>query len=504
MSKVVLFSAALWVLATSVGCKNSTDGLRAAPPPNETPAAPRTAAGAGPTPAGTGQMIGAVEAGSGGTAGSQPSAAGVIAALPSDDAGISADDDTYLGLAEPTRGFRLITKGREIPPGADVEYCELAELPGAESDVYLVTETELANGTGSHHLIVSAALPGSAADRQLRQHDIGDQLPCVAAAIEFGQDGLLSVAGAQTTYAKATYPSGVALRLHGGQRIVFDYHYFNVGDEPLMAQSALAVHTLPPDSKVTVASSFSFTNMTLDTPPRSEQTFTATCTFKHDLMLNGLGRHTHQHGTDFTVWFDGGAKDGEKIWTSVDWEHDTVHTFDAPILVKAGEGFKFACGFRNESDAPLRFGISAADEMCILSGTVWSPTAGQEVEPEACVISWIDEQGVGRSADDGEGFPVAALPDALTCHTGTLGLGLFDACIACVCDSCASIISRCSEDADCKPLLDCRNGCGSGSNCDEQCEPLMFEHSSAVGMVTRVGECMSKRCGTDCALEAAP
>lgn len=78
---------------------------------------------------------------------------------------------------------------------------------------------------------------------------------------------------------------------------------------------------------------------------------------------------------------------------------------------------------------------------------------------------------------------------AACCH----GLG-------CICNSCATILARCNADTDCKALLDCNSSCSNlGSmQCAEQCESVMFEHSSAVGMVTQVGECLRAGCGTEC------
>jgi hypothetical protein len=413
----------------------------------------------------------------------------------------AATSDEYLGLAAPRAGFRMKTRGAPIPTGSDTEICEVAELPGAPDQEYIVGSVDLANARSSHHLIISLAQPGSAADKKLRSLPVGSQTPCVSAQIEFGE-GLTSVAGAQTQRSKYDLPPGVGLRMRGGQRVVFDYHYFNYSGATLMAESAAAFHTLAPGEVKNVANGFSFTNMTLDTQPHDKGTFTAECQFKQDIMLLTLARHTHTSGTDFTVWFEGGAKHGQQIWQSLDWEHDTQFDFPEPIRVKAGEGFKFACSFRNDTSKPLRFGIRASDEMCILSGAIWSPTPGAELPTEACVITWVDAQGIGHDARDEGGFPAPSSDEVLACSLDTVGIGFLDDCVGCICDSCGAPFTRCNADPDCKAILECRSACQgqTGTACEESCESVMFEHSSGVGMAAQVGECLLTKCGSRCAI----
>lgn len=442
----------------------------------------------------------------------QPSAAARVEASAAPTAP-SANTDTltqrddaadYLGLKLPERGFRLSTRGLEIEPASDVEYCEIAEVPGNPGEQYNVSSIELANAQGSHHLIVTMAAPGSASERQLLAHAVGEQVPCIGAQQEFGQSGMSVLASTQAHYAKSSLPDGIGQRVFGGQRLVFDYHYFNFGSEPLTAKSSMAVHTFPPNEPITFVSSLAFSNMTLDVPPMTERTFTAACTLQHSAMLSGFARHTHQLGTDFSVWFEGGPRAGEHIWTSSDWEHDTDFKFPEPRLMQAGEGFKFSCSFKNPGTKPLRFGISASDEMCILGALIWSPEPQAELEPEQCVITWIDAQGIGRDTDDAGGFPPAEPLDALSCHAGSLGISLLESCVGCICNACATILARCNADSDCKALLDCNNSCSKlGSmECAQQCEPAMFEHSSAVGLITQVGECLRAGCGTECNIVA--
>jgi hypothetical protein len=142
--------------------------------------------------------------------------------------------------------------------------------------------------------------------------------------------------------------------------------------------------------------------------------------------------------------------------------------------------------------------------MCILAAAIWSPTPQAELPPELCVVTWTDEQNIGRDTDYGSGFPKADPVDALACHAGSLGISFVEGCLGCICDSCATIMAQCNADSDCKALLECSSSCmPMGSpECQQKCEPLMFEHSSAVGMISQVSECIRSGCGSACSIAA--
>jgi hypothetical protein len=50
-----------------------------------------------------------------------------------------------LELEAPKSGFQVRSHGAEVQPGEDVEYCEVARLPGEAADEYYVNRVELAN-----------------------------------------------------------------------------------------------------------------------------------------------------------------------------------------------------------------------------------------------------------------------------------------------------------------------------------------------------------------------
>lgn len=286
-------------------------------------------------------------------------------------------------LAPPAMGFQIRSVGTTIQPGEDVEYCEVLVLPGTPDDTYYVHGFDVAMTGGSHHLIVSAIVPGSATDMNTT---VGDRVECVGAQNLGDGDDFEPVTGSQHPTNSERYPSGVGRIYHGGQKVVFDYHYFNTTDGPLSARAAVNFLTTDPANITNLARTFGFFHLGISTPPGQQAAFEGECTFNQDVVMYKLTRHTHQWGRDFNVWYAGGPNDGQLIFTSPDYETDTDFIFDTPVTIPTGQGFRFECNYDNTTDQTLVFGTEATDEMCILFGTWYTPTAGGTAMDQDCVV----------------------------------------------------------------------------------------------------------------------
>lgn len=283
-------------------------------------------------------------------------------------------------MKPPVEGFQVSTDGDEIGPGEDVEYCEVVELPGTADDVYHVNRFEVAMTAHSHHLIVVAAIPGTKTEAAMQP---GMRKKCFTPDVFGGE--VVGVAGSQKPYQTDGYPAGVGKVFHGGQKLVFDYHYYNSTSKPVKARGAVNFHVTKPEAVTRIAHSFGFYNFGITTPPQTTKSFEAECAFSHDVVVQKVTRHTHQWGRDFSVEFAGGDRDGEHIWTSEHYE-ETEYAFPEPVLMAKGTGFRFTCEFENDTAKPLKFGVTAADEMCILFGTWYAPADGSPENEQGCAV----------------------------------------------------------------------------------------------------------------------
>jgi hypothetical protein len=419
--------------------------------------------------------------------------AGGSAGTTTNDAG-AASGPLYLGLSPlaPGEGFQVRTIGADVPVGQEIEYCEVAQLPGNPGELYWVNDIELGNGQGSHHLLMSAAIPGSPAEQKIKELKIGDHVSCISAQVAFGEVGLPTEAGVQTRHDRFKMPKGVGAKYYGGQYLIFDYHFLNTSSDTIHALSAANLRITDAASITHEAAQFEWANYTINTPAHSSQAFTAECHMKKDVMVATLLRHTHKLGTNFDVWFAGGAHDGEHIWTSTDWESETQFTFPEPLLVKAGEGFRFQCGFTNPGTKALRFGTSTADEMCILFGAMWEAQSGGGLDGNTeCDVIWNDAKGIGHPADEAGGVPKPDLVSSLSC---SLLAGSDTDCKKCLCSECGTPALACAADTDCVAGLTCFASCATGEDCAAKCEPTLQQHPSAIGLLQQAKFCLKANC----------
>jgi hypothetical protein len=231
------------------------------------------------------------------------------------------------------------TVGRTIPPGADEEWCEVVELPGSPDDTYFFGRLELAMAPFSHHVIVSFTPEPSA---RLEQEPLGTPVQCNGAHA-FGS--LLTLGASAKTY----------------------------------TTSQLPVDHIDKQARI-----FGFYNQDIEIPPHTSRSFVEECTFTDEVFIWSLARHTHRRGTDFQVWWVGGERDSQHLWTSTDWEQDINYRFDEPVVMQAGTGFRWECAFDNPTDETLIFGQEATDEMCILFGQYVGTGEVDSVAPQSC------------------------------------------------------------------------------------------------------------------------
>ena len=313
-----------------------------------------------------------------------------------------APSNNPLDLPLPERGFQVTAKGTTIAVGQDVEYCEVVEIPGTPSDVYYTNRFEAALTPFSHHLNVYAVDPNHPVNAYVK---VGDLHECLQPTLGYPSAGALGegfafIAGSSKRYTEATLPEGVGRKLYGGQKLIFNYHYLNTSKEPVPAGSKLNIHTIEGSSIVHRPQLFALLNQTIAIPARQKASFTMECTMRQDVVVFGLSRHTHRWGTDFEAWLVGGARDGERLFMSSDWETNTGYAPDPPLVMRNGEGFRFRCDFDNTTDAPLYWGDKATEEMCILYGGWYVANRGEPPVAQSCIaypgVASTGPNGVAR------------------------------------------------------------------------------------------------------------
>lgn len=300
-----------------------------------------------------------------------------------------------LDLEAPENGIQLVTARALVEPGDDEHWCEVLQLPGGLQDAYYVTRIDAETSPSARRMVVSAAIPGSETEANMT---VGDRVPCVRAGEVFGDD-LVEVIASGRGYASAEFPESVGRIYFGGQKLAVDLHYVGDGEQPALARARINFHRADAADVQHLARTAVFNNLTIYTPPGGQSSHVAQCTFDSDVVVSAIARRTNEHGRDFTVWYAGGERDGQLIWTSHDWANQTRFTFpQAPISLRAGEGFRFQCDYANPTAHDLRFGSGSSDEQCMLVSTFWLAQEDHDTRDQRCLLLPRDVTADGIAA----------------------------------------------------------------------------------------------------------
>jgi hypothetical protein len=93
-----------------------------------------------------------------------------------------------------------------------------------------------------------------------------------------------------------------------------------------------------------------------------------------------ISSHQHRLGTRVTVWPVVGDVEGDAVYESRRWSEPPLRWLDPPIRLGAGDRLRVRCEWHNTTDAIVRYGDAAADEMCNLNGYVFHDGEGPPEE----------------------------------------------------------------------------------------------------------------------------
>jgi hypothetical protein len=254
-------------------------------------------------------------------------------------------------------GFQPLVAGDwNLAPNTEGYYCVRAT---ATEDMWIHAFRPIAP-VGTHHTALAIDTQGGP--------DGGFE--CSAADTGFK---LLFGSGLGTTpYA---LPDGVAFKLQAGDQVMLNLHLYNTTDAPLTGHSGIEIERVAEASVVHEAETIYALDLNLNVP-EGESTYPATCTINGDSTIVGLFPHMHRLGTHMKATAMRAGLEPAVI-------HDAPYTFGEqlnyaidPIQVLDGDTVQFECGFNNDTGAPVPFGDSSDDEMCVLGMYRYPATGG--------------------------------------------------------------------------------------------------------------------------------
>lgn len=177
--------------------------------------------------------------------------------------------------------------------------------------------------------------------------------------------------GTQWPLMNYTFPPGVALRLPAGKGLDLNSHYANKTGETIKGEVYMNLHTLEENDVQYVAEMLELNNTSFILPAGEVTTLEKTYLFNEKRNIFQLFSHAHEHMTEFRVYVVGGARDGELVYISTDWEHPPILELTPPLVLNAGQGLRLVVTYDNDEDTDLTFGLRSTDEMMILFGAYY-------------------------------------------------------------------------------------------------------------------------------------
>jgi hypothetical protein len=294
-------------------------------------------------------------------------------------------------LDPPAQGVQVAVDARALPAGEEETLCHYLKLP-AEEDLD-VQRIEVAVGGGSHHIHL------------YRPYDAGftreDGFEECNQAVDFEVWELIVVT--QLPYLDWQLPEGVAMRVRGGEQLLMQTHFVNVGllETSGVGEVRMNLHAADPGTTRAYAGSLFGQDRTVLVPPQSNVTGSAKCVFPKPVNVIAQSGHYHFRGRRFDTFRWDGTR-GEQLYHHQGYDDPLflAQDADAPRF-EAGEGLEWECTWENASDDTFEFGpYTDVNEHCNLFGFYY-PTETAD-EAITCVKTETEEATTVRRSGERE------------------------------------------------------------------------------------------------------
>jgi hypothetical protein len=256
-------------------------------------------------------------------------------------------------------GFQLQMSGL-APAYTEVWLCEVYDIP--IDSTAPVNWVQVLQNDGTHHMTLST--PGIGVDRIEPGAYNCEDLYGNASLMEdqimfFGSQGLPED--------ELYLPEGVVASMPPGIQILHEVHYVNASDEDVELYSYVNAWTIPDDAVTDMIWGGQVRDEHIEIPAGGEATEWTRCVMNEDVDVLFLASHTHELGIEFTIAPFDGAETGEVFYSNDDWHNPLITQYSPPMHVPAGQGFEYACTWKNDGPEPVEYGLTSSDEMCNLA-----------------------------------------------------------------------------------------------------------------------------------------
>jgi Copper type II ascorbate-dependent monooxygenase, C-terminal domain len=288
-------------------------------------------------------------------------------ALLDDKTPITSTSTTFTPLDKPAigAGYQLTTGQFDVAPNFERELFIRRDINNPV-ETY-VNRIQIKMRANSHHFIAygftSNLLPTANTIRDLRNADNSLNLLTF-----LSMQNHVFVAGSSSPNYDYTFPEGAALQVPANTSLDLNSHYVNKTTAPLPGEAMVNFYTVDAAKVKLVVKTLNLANQEQKLQPNTPVTLSKTFIFAKARTILALTSHTHKLGEKFVIKISGGARNGEIVYTSTDWESPEMITFTTPIKLNAGEGLTSEITYNNTTSKVVTFGLTSNDEMGIIFG----------------------------------------------------------------------------------------------------------------------------------------
>jgi hypothetical protein len=187
--------------------------------------------------------------------------------------------------------------------------------------------------------------------------------------------GVFFAQSTQTFEELQAFQEGAALEIPPRYRIVGGVHLVNVSAAPMETALSFDIETIPEEQVEVRLRPIAFTNTALDIEPEAESRFGMTCDLGQrfdevlgvapDYNVYYVLAHYHEWGNYFRLSFvddDGGDRTIFELESAIG--EPLGATLDPPISSEGAPGLRVECGYVNNTDRRLEYGLGG-QEMCV-------------------------------------------------------------------------------------------------------------------------------------------
>ncbi len=293
---------------------------------------------------------------------------GLVSSACGNDEWRSADDGPERAGASLQLEHRIL-----VNPGEEAWSCKVSTLP--TTDWTHINAVDSVQNDSMHHMDLMA-IQLAAPDLLPGEYDCNDVYARYPALMDNG----ITIYASQQAEQAVLLPPATSAMLPPATLVMHEIHFVNPTDEPVEAFSVLQAHVVSGDTIRDTIWGGAVRDLDIAIPASARGHIEWTrCVMTEDIDVLFLSSHTHALAERTIIRSFDGTTVGPVLYENTDWHAPPLQDMTAtPMRVPAGAGFELECHYNNPTAEEVRWGFSAAEEMCQIA-LVYTPGESQRI-----------------------------------------------------------------------------------------------------------------------------